>query len=438
MKFALPIASSYVPDWTGADGIREFIQNGLDGRQDGHELKVTHSGDTLRVTNVGVKLPTKAWLLGESGKRSGDYRGQHGEGMKTGALALRRAGHTVKIVNGDESWTIELEPSEEFGGADVLTVYTHKRQKDSGVFSVEIGGVTKETWSLVQERFLFLKPANEVVETYNATVLLDPERRGHVFVKGIWVQFLDNLAAGYDFKHVTTDRDRRLVNSWDLRYHAGRAWEEAVTQRRVKPEVVVDMLSASSPDVQDLSSSYSSNDEVVNQLAAVFKERHGETAIPVASMAEAREIEHYGRRGVVVAQSLVDVLRKDKAMHLDSVRTEAKNAVKARYSWSDLTVEEQQVYSKVVGLVEDAAKELGFGTVEDRLTVVDFGDDKLDGLFKGGAIQIAKRLLADEEELLATVVHEVAHAAGGDGSVGHERAEGKLFARIISKLTRIN
>ncbi len=56
MKFALPIASSYVPDWTAADGIREFVQNGLDGRQDGHELKVTHSGDTLRVTNVGVKL----------------------------------------------------------------------------------------------------------------------------------------------------------------------------------------------------------------------------------------------------------------------------------------------------------------------------------------------------------------------------------------------
>lgn len=436
MKFILPIAEGYVPDWTAADGIREFLQNGLDSQQDGHELKVSHSGDTLRVTNVGVKLATKAWLMGESGKRSGEYRGTHGEGMKTGALALRRAGHTVKIVNGDESWTVELEPSEEFGGSNVLTVYTHKRQKDAGVFSVEIGGVSKETWGLVQERFLFLTPPTKTVNTSVADVILDPERRGHVFVKGIFIQHVDNLHAGYDFKHVTTDRDRRLISTWDLRYYASRAWAEAMTQRVVEPEVVVDMLSASAPDVQELSSSYSSEPVAVAAIADVFKARHGEEAVPVASMSEAREVEHYGKRGVVVAQPLVDVLRKEKSMQIDHIRTEAKNSVKKLYSWADLTDDEQATYTKVLGLVETAAQELGFGKVEDRLNIVDFGDEGLDGLFKGGAIQIAKRLLSDEEELLATVVHEVAHAAGGDGSVGHERAEGKLFARIIRRLTQ--
>jgi hypothetical protein len=166
-----------------------------------------------------------------------------------------------------------------------------------------------------------------------------------------------------------------------------------------------------------------------------FKTRHGDSAIPVSSMAEAREVEHFGKKGVVVQQALVDVLRKNKEMHIDHVRTEAGNSVKHVYSWSDLSVEEKDTYREVVGLVEKAASELNFGKVEDRLTIVDFGDAALDGLFKAGSIQVAKRLLTDYEEFLATLVHEVAHAAGGDGSVGHERAEGKLFSRIVRGLT---
>lgn len=437
MKVQLSISTQYVPEWDAFAAVREVIQNGLDGETDGYKLNVAHSGSTLRVSNVGAKLDTKVWLLGQSGKREGgDYRGHHGEGLKLACLVLTRRGHDVKIVNGDESWTPKIEASDQFAGAEVLTVYTHKRQNDSGAFTVEIGNITKEAWALMKERFLFLNKPEKAVDTSYANVLMDEKFKGQVFVKGIWVQMNPDFKFGYDFKHVQTDRDRRMVSSWDMKYYAAKAMEEAMTKNRVPAETVVDLLATQSHDVQDMAASYSTNVEVAAKVAEVFKSRHGENAVPVASMAEAREVEHFGKKGVVVQQALVDVLRKNKEMHIDNVRSEAKNAVKRVYSWSEFSDEEKVTYTEVVGLVEKAASELNFCPVEDRLTIVDFGDDKLDGLFKGGSIQVAKRLLTDYEEFLATLVHEVAHAAGSDGSVGHERAEGKLFSRIIRGLTR--
>jgi hypothetical protein len=437
MKVQLSLSIQYVPEWDAFAAVREVVQNGLDGETDGYKLTVEHSGSTLRVSNVGAKLDTKVWLLGQSGKRDGgDYRGQHGEGLKLASLVLARRGHDVKIVNGDESWTPKIEASDQFAGAEVLTIYTHKRQNDSGAFTVEIGNITKEAWALMKERFLFLNKPEKAIDTNYANVLMDEKFKGQVFVKGIWVQTNPDFRYGYDFKSIHTDRDRRMVSSWDMKYYAAKALEEAMTSNYLPAETVVDLLASQSHDAQDLASSYSTNTEVAAKVAAVFKARHGDSAIPVSSMAEAREVEHFGKKGVVVQQALVDVLRKNKEMHIDHVRTEAGNSVKHIYSWSDLSGEEKDTYREVVGLVEKAASELNFGKVEDRLTIVDFGDAALDGLFKSGSIQVAKRLLTDYEEFLATLVHEVAHAAGGDGSVGHERAEGKLFSRIVRGLTK--
>jgi hypothetical protein len=153
-------------------------------------------------------------------------------------------------------------------------------------------------------------------------------------------------------------------------------------------------------------------------------------------MAAAREVEHYGFKGVVVQPGLMGVLKNEASMNIDKLREDYKTSAQKTYGWTDLTIEERLLYVKVLDVVQGAAVELGYGTVEDRLTIVDFGDAGLDGTYQGGKIQIAKRLLSDPEEFLITLVHEVAHAQGGDGTVGHERAEGKLYARIISRQTR--
>ena len=430
MKFQLTISTKYVPDWGAWHGIRELVQNGLDSQDDGYEMKITHHGDTFRISNAGVKLDTRVWLMGTTSKSSGNYRGHFGEGIKLATLALVRAGHDVKIINGDESWTPKLEASEVFGD-DVLTIYTHKRQNDSGAFTIEVGGITKEAWDLMRPRFLFLAKPKKTVETSYARVLLDDEMKGKVFVKGIFVQNSPDLSAGYDFKTVETDRDRRMVSGWDLRYNAAKAWEEAMTHEGGSHlDTIVDMLQSNAPDVQNMGEGYI-NAETATKVGEVFRKRHGEKSIPVTSMAAAREAEHYGFKGVVVQPGLMSVLKNESTMNLDKLREDHKTSAQKSYGWSDLTEAEQATYKVVVDLVESAAKDLGYDTVEDRLNIVDFGDPALDGTYQGGKVKVAKRLLSDLPEFLATLVHEVAHAQGGDGTVGHERAEGRLFSRII-------
>jgi hypothetical protein len=287
---------------------------------------------------------------------------------------------------------------------------------------------------MIRPRFLALVPqhADDVIDTHDAKVLTAPDMRGKVFVKGIFVQHQAELSAGYDFKTLETDRDRKMVDSFDLRYHAGRAWAEAMSRSLVTADKVLAMITSGAPDAAGIGTGYSGGESAVAKaLAEAFVAKHGEGAMPVASMAEAREVGHYGKAGVVVPQSLVDALKNNRGLSLTSVREDFKRAAQTTYGWNDLTAEEQATYAEVVGMVETAAAELGYAPVETRLTVVDFGDEAINGLHEVGSIKIAKKLLADFDETLRVLVHEVAHDEGADGEKAHERAEGKLFARIV-------
>jgi hypothetical protein len=81
-KFQLTISAGYVEDWGLHEGVREIIQNALDGQQDGCPMTIDHSGDTLTVSNQGARLDRSVWLLGNSSKNADSHRGHFGEGLK--------------------------------------------------------------------------------------------------------------------------------------------------------------------------------------------------------------------------------------------------------------------------------------------------------------------------------------------------------------------
>jgi hypothetical protein len=431
-KIQLTLSPNYVRNWGVWEGIREILQNALDAQDDGHFMKVSHSGTTLRVLSIGATLDKGVWLMGTSSKASGGYRGHFGEGLKLGILCLVRAGHEVKMVNRTESWTPKMENSEVFEGRDVLTIYTRERATDCGGFLVEIEGVDKEAWGLIKERILPLNPAKETIQTRAATILLDESLRGKVFVKGIFVNFSKDLSAGFDFKTLETDRDRKMVDSWDLRYHAAEAWEEAMTKQEVSGEEMFKRMQTLCADVQGVgSSSYS---KVREHLVAAFLAKYGEGAMPVLNMAESREAEHFGKLGVVLPESLTTVLQTSPLLNLKTTREAYAVSAQKTYGWSDLSADEASVYTSVLAIVENAAMTLGYDLIADRLNIVDFGDASLNGLYEGGTIKLAKKLLSSFEDTLRVLVHEVAHANGGDGEKGHEVAEGKLYCRIIADM----
>ena len=116
-KFALPIKSTYVPDWGVWECLREFVQNAKDEEDDrGSEMKISHSGSALRIFNRGADMDRSALLLGQTSKADrSDLRGQFGEGLNLVILAGVRAGLDIVVYTQTERWTATLEPSDEYG-----------------------------------------------------------------------------------------------------------------------------------------------------------------------------------------------------------------------------------------------------------------------------------------------------------------------------------
>lgn len=432
-KFQLTISTNYCADWGVWHGVREVMQNALDAEDDGYPMRVTHSGDTLRVTSDGAKLDARVWLMGTTSKSAETHRGHFGEGLKLGILALVRAGRKVKIINGRESWTPRLEPSEVFGD-NVLAVYTHARKQDANGFVVEME-CSAEEWEQLSQRFVRFLPVGDSVDTGDTTLLLDASLRGKLFVRGIFVCHENDYAFGYDFRRgVVTDRDRRMVDRYEAQSAAARALDIALTRRTDVGDRIFAALAVGSSDGQGFR--WRASAEAIERVTALFFAEHGKDALPVSSMAGAREAEHYGKRGIVVAEDFAKLLAQDDALRLDAVRAAHGKSVTTRFSWSDLTGGEAMTYRKVLALVEAAAAALGYKPVEDRLTIVAFGDENLQGLHKDGALYVSRACLASVADFVRVLVHEVAHDRGGDGDKGHEEAEGRLFAHIIAALAR--
>lgn len=122
-KLELSINVKYLPTWSSWEGIREFISNGKDAEIEFNApLTVDWKNGVLRIENEGVTLAREALLFGTSSKMERkDTIGRFGEGIALGALALVRAGRTVKIRSGAEVWTPTIARSERLN-ADVLVV----------------------------------------------------------------------------------------------------------------------------------------------------------------------------------------------------------------------------------------------------------------------------------------------------------------------------
>ena len=438
-KLQLTISSNYVSDWGVYEGVREILQNALDGQQDGFPMTVQHANGVLRVVNQGAHLDRSVWLLGTTSKAGGDYRGHFGEGLKLGSLALARAGRKVRFVNGSETWAISLQPSEVFG-EPVLTVSTRAAVAPSGLgdcFAVEVA-ITRDEWERYRRNFRELQPTGKAIETGEAVILLDPEQRGRCYVKGIFVEEKEGLTAGYDFLCASTDRDRRMIYGWDFSYYTAWAWANAFEQGHVTAERLLELLMAPTPDIEGMGQR-SLPIELIKALTAAFSAAFGQHAVPVRSLAEQTEAGHLGRVGIVTSEALCSLFCNCDGLSLEKLRGECRGEVLNTYSPDQLEPRERSIRVLGTVLVEAAATPMGYQPLDGRLEIVDFrsgdilGTSQRDGDTGVHRIRVARRCLGSLEEYIRVLVHELAHDRGGDGDVRHERAEGELFCRIIGR-----
>jgi hypothetical protein len=414
---------------------REFVSNALDAQTEyGAKMQVAwaRSGH-LVISNFGCVIPEQALLLGWSSKRSRkDMIGKFGTGLKLGGMWAYRSGHPVEIQNGNKIWRFVVEPSVKYANAKVLVCIETERSAGSNAVQIKVP-CTQLEWEKLKARFLDASPPKSVIKTDHGWLLLDPEHQGKFFVKGVWVSDDNSLAFGYNFtQDVELDHERQMVDYGPAREAMKRITETALAQR---PDLFRDkFLDALENDASDESSTFRYayvERETKEAVKTRFFERHGEGAVPVRSLGEARDLEHHGRKGILVNETINQILRDAGVQSAVQVLASCANDTAKVWGWNDLTQDERNCLTYAQTLAEKAFPDLELDCIE----VVDFKLDKWAGMYRSPQkIQISRKALASVPSALGVLIHERSHAAGKDLTEAHTQAIESAWQRVAEHL----
>lgn len=438
-RIALSVSSDYLPAWGVHEGLRELVQNYIDAAEDVNVPgEIRYEGGTARgrvfLRNPGAKpLTREALLFGVTSKANReDQRGQFGEGMKVGTLALVRAGRQVTIRTQTETWSASLSPAPDFGGRKVLTFDTRKRPTESDSVEIEIGPVERAEWDKIRDSFIFMQEEEAEVPSHkgvNGALLLDAAHRDSIFAKGIFVTKMDGCKWGYDLSSLALNRDRSMVDEWDVRYHIIRVLSEQVNKVVISIPDIAEMFYANTWETRS-GSAWTYSDipaKVIKHLASAKRLTAPlcRGIVLTASEDEATLTESYGYAAVRIPRSLFDAgynyltsanyeafRKKAGITTYEDMVAEMKDAVETVWTREDLTDSEIRNLDWALGSLR---------RVDVDLTpkIVSFHRNDLLGLFKGGEIKVARSVLSDRMDVLGTLIHEYSHGWGADGTIQH-------------------
>lgn len=440
----LTINPAYVRNWGVWEAIRELVQNGLDSHDQGNDLTIERGGGaskTIYIRNAGTTLARSTLLLGSTSKDDGASRGKFGEGYKLAFLVLARNGIEVQLRTGSEMWTPFVEKSETFG-SDLLKVKIRPQPKFENKVEVQIHGVSDEDWKTIQERLINVPglpdtqvTASKMIEVGRDRILLDERFRSKLFCRGIFVSRLpDEYVYGYDLADVSLDRDRKAPEVWSLRSEISSAIRGAVERSLLNAGDLYTLLSSECGESKIIAEyyAYGYSDALSKAISEEFERLFGADALPVTSMAESLEMEHYGYNGRVTTKALRTLIEKEKGT-LESRKSKKAFDPSRLYSVSDLSSEEKSNLIWAAGLVHKVKPQFSL----DMLQVVNFFGNFVDGTYgERSGVRVAKKILVDKKNLLATIVHEAAHMDGAeDGSVEHRNNIERIFAEIVVSIS---
>ena len=437
MKQELTLTASYCKEWGLREGFREIVANAKDAETEMRApCSVEYKAGKVIVQNVGVSMAREVLLFGQSSKMDRkDTIGRFGEGLKLGMLAIVRAGHTMKIKTGGETWTPSIAKSAKFD-AEVLTIDIKQNDTSDNSVRVEIGGVDEDIWCELVPMFLFMNPMDPksiVPCQYRGELLLDPEMAGRIYVKGVFVLQDEKYRFGYNLFDATVDRDRKMVNTYDLEWMTRSIWHNALKSR---PDLVTKYEEAIESGTQDVQIGYESAASDLPQAALdamveSFKTKFGKDAMPVLTFGDSQNVEHIGKRGIVVQKAMYNVLCRTFGTTERAIEAMKQSPVK-RYSWCDLTDAERVSLSTSCAMVALTIVDCSIASLE----VVDFHSADIAGRFDDGKILIARKSVADPYECLMTIVHEAAHLGGADGTIGHDQLRERIWCNIVKSLRK--
>lgn len=459
-KKSLEIAVSldYIRGWGIWEGVREMVQNALDSNDDGYPMDISHENGYLVLRNRHCRLGHNVWVFGVTSKRNTyGQRGTHGDGLKAGTVALLRAGVEVFFHNADEIWRPCVEASEQFDGEEILKVKVRKRRADSWGdrpdedFACYIK-ISKKQWEEFQGRFLDLKDDDHLYGIYPSKILNTPEEKGNIYCKGVWVCRRDDLAVGYNLNNLDLDRDRRVVDEWDLKWEIANLWRTQMKDSDNKDDMIqnaYNLLNAGEANdlgrlASKLDPSWDANcAQITGAFQARFVEDYGEKAVPVTNADEASKVEHFGLKGIVVPQDLHKVLQHSFGT-TEEILKKAVNDNGCYVTLDELTDSERQNVKKAFNLLY-LADVVSLDRLERTVKVFAYrspdaplGTYHANKLEDGVAeIRINHNQVGSLKAFLGTLIHELAHDYGRDGSKGHVSKEEQIWRSVFGTMAEM-
>lgn len=427
----LPLSPGYVPTWGEFEVVREVLQNAVDeDEQHGHRMIVEHDGERLLVKNEGANLRPDALLIGESGKAGRKLRGEHGEGLDLALLVAARLGLNMEVTTPTEVWTPRIGFSDELG-AQCLVIGMRPNVPRGDHVSVSFD-VSAESWANLRQRFTFITPPEDAVVTDKGTLILDSGRLGDVYVKGIWVTRRPDFPFGIDLPDVGLDRDRRLIQDFDLKWACGAVMAEALERDPTRFGArTYAMIEKKVPGADYVTSHVYGGSVSAKALTAEFRSKHGQDAFPCRTLEQSKRLSQLGVQAVLVDDALASIIEREIGSY-STVVEERRFATSRSYPWAELTELEQRTIEEASQIIRRATDHPAASL---DIQIVDFLDPGIRGCcqLKTGAIQIAHGETSDLYELITTLVHEIAHAQTGadDGSAAHMQRERELWCAVF-------
>lgn len=278
-KLSTMITKDYVPDWSVADGIREFITNALDSPA---KLLFNVSEGMLILTSEGITLQSSSLLLGKSDNRADkDAVGKHGEDMVIGCVPVLREGGSVKFYNGGEVWEPCFELHKGFNEELLhITIRKSANKAYHQGFTVEIKADDADIQKAI-DRCLYLRGMPEdVYQCDMGTMFKEPDGESKLYVGGVWVKDCPELEYSYDFKpkYLHLNRDRKTVDDWDLKVNTAKMASMALPKEDLVTSIVEE-----SNDVHLMQYGYGLvSDVVADEVYTMLKDKYGEDTVFVS------------------------------------------------------------------------------------------------------------------------------------------------------------
>ena len=340
-KYELSISADYVPEWGTTEAIREFFQNSIaeETRDTNNKLFFHYDSknQTIRIGNKHSDLDIKTLLFGVTTKNKDSAMiGNHGEGYKIATIVLLRLGKTVIFQNycRREIWKPRLVKSRRYGGALVPTFFVEQeavwKKVPEHSLIIEVSGITLEDYQKIHDSNLHLQEGYSHRDTSYGAVLDDEENKGRIFVGGLFICKESRLKdIGIDFKPkvVRLERDRSMVNSFDVQWYAARMIEELKDT-----EITKHALNSYSGIYIN---SYNIPRELKDEITEEFINEHGMKAVPVSIQADMKDMERLKKRGykpIIVSEAKRNIILESELYEeIKAENTKEKEKVRPLY-----------------------------------------------------------------------------------------------------------